>query len=226
METGIATVTVVAPNLNFTSVSHNFGQVAVGTAAAAYGIGITNSGTTAYPFSLDFTPSNGFTSANSCGSSIAVEKSCELVFYFTPGASGPVSTTWSLAPEDGFTYGPSNGGTLSGSGQVAGGVALTTPGHNFGTVAVGTQSPTYGAELSNSTASAVTLTKGSVSAPFTSITNCGTTLAAGASCEIEFYFKPSTTSVVQQVYTLSASGVTITSNGSPLPNGGITLTGN
>jgi hypothetical protein len=104
-------------------------------------------------------------------------------------------------------------------------VTLTTAGHNFGTVTVGQQSPTYGAELSNSTGSAVTLTKGSVSAPFTSLTNCGTTLAAGANCELEFYFTPSATGVVQQVYTLSASGVTITSLGAPLANGGITLTG-
>jgi hypothetical protein len=218
------TVVNPTPNLTFTSVGHNFGSVDVGTAAQAYGIQITNSNTVAYPFSLVFTPANGFTSANNCGSSIAAGKSCELVFYFTPTATGPVSATWSLTPETGFYYGPSNGGTLTGTGLAVGGVTLTTAGHNFGTVTVGQQSPTYGAELSNSTGSTVTITKGSVSAPFTSLTNCGTTLAPGANCELEFYFTPSATGVVQQVYTLSGS-VTITSGGAPLPNGGITLTG-
>jgi uncharacterized repeat protein (TIGR03803 family) len=226
VESSLVTLTVAAPNLTFTSVSHNFGQVAVGTAAAAYGIKVTNSGSAAYPFSLVFTPSKGFTSANNCGASIAVNASCQMAFYFTPTAAGAVSTTWSLAPETGVFYGPSNGGTLSGSGASAsGGVSLTSGGHNFGTLAVGTTSPAYGTELSNSTSSAVTLNLGSVSAPFASITNCGTTLAAGSSCELEFTFKPVTTGAVQQVYALSANGVTITAGGQPLPNGGITLSG-
>jgi hypothetical protein len=58
------------------------------------------------------------------------------------------------------------------------------------------------------------------------LTNCGTTLAAGASCEIEFTFTPTTTSVVQVVVPLSGSPTAITSGGVALPSGGITLTGN
>jgi hypothetical protein len=223
------TVTAASPNLTFTSVSHNFGQVAVGTAAAKYGIQITNSNTVAYPFSLVFTPANGFTSANNCGTSIAPGGKCELVFYFTPTATGPVSATWSLTPETAtpaFVYGPSNGGTLQGSGTPQGNVSLTTNGHDFGTVAVGTQSPTYGTELSNSTTSTETISLGTVSAPFTMLTNCGTTLAPGSSCEIEFYFTPTSTSPVSVVVPLSGSPTAITSGGSALPNGGITLSGN
>jgi hypothetical protein len=225
---GSTSVTVTAPatgNITFSSVSHNFGQVAVGTAASAYGISITNSSSTAYPFSLNFTAANGFTSATNCGTSIAAGKSCELVFSFTPTATGSVSATWSLAAENGFTYAPSNGGTLTGSGTTSGGVSLTTAGHNFGTVAVGTTSPTYGVVLSNSTTAAVTLSLGSVSSPYAVATNCGATLAAGASCNIQFTFTPTSTSTVQQVYALSAS-TPITSGGAALPNGGITLTGN
>jgi hypothetical protein len=226
--TTMVTVTVVSTNvLTFSSVSHNFGQVQVGTAATAYTLAVKNtSTTTAYPFSLVFTAAHGFTSATNCPASIAAGGSCELAFYFTPAATGAVSATWSLASESGFTYTPSNGGTLSGSGTSQGGVSVTTNGHNFGPVGVGTTSPTYGVELSNSTSAAVTLTKGSVTAPFAAVTNCGATLAAGSSCELEFTFKPTTTSTVQQVYTLSAGGVTITAGGNPLPNGGITLTGN
>jgi hypothetical protein len=215
-----------AANLTFTSVSHNFGQVAVGTAATAFGISVKNSNTVAYPFNLVFTPANGFTSANNCGSSLAAGASCEIVFYFTPTATGPVSATWSLTPETGFFYGPSNGGTLSGSGTSNGGVSLTTNGHNFGTVAVGTTSSTYGTELSNSTATAETISLGTVSAPFHMVTNCGTTLAAGASCEIEFTYMPTTTSPVSVVVPLSGSPTAITSGGAALPNGGITLSGN
>jgi hypothetical protein len=226
--TGTTAVTITGPAngyITFTSVSHNFGQVAVGTAATFYSLQITNSGTAAYTFGLNFTPSKGFTSATNCPSSIAVGGKCELAFYFTPTATGPVSTTWSLASETGFGYTPSNGGTLSGSGTSQGGVSVTTAGRNFGTVPVGTTSPTYGVELSNSTSAAVTLTKGMVTAPFAVATNCGATLAAGASCELEFTFTPTGTSTVQQVYMLSGSTM-ITVGGNPLPNGGITLTGN
>jgi hypothetical protein len=227
---GTTSVTVAAASgggISFTSVSHNFGQVAVGTAATSYGIVITNSSTTtAYPFSLVFTPANGFTSANSCGSSIAAGAHCDLQFYFTPTKTGAVSATWSLAAENGFTYSPSNGGTLSGSGTSSGGVSLTSAGHNFGTVAVGTTSPTYGTELSNSTTSAETLSLGTVSAPFHMLTNCGSTLAAGSSCEIEFTYMPTTTSPVSVVVPLSGSPAAITAGGAALPGGGITLSGN
>ena len=226
---GTFTITSVSSGgqITFSSVSHNFGQVAVGTAATAYGLTITNtSTTTAYPFSLVFTPAKGFTSANNCPASLAAGAKCQLDFYFTPTATGPVSAAWSLASETGFTYSPSNGGTLTGSGTTSGGVSLTSAGHNFGTVAVGTTSATYGTELSNSTTSAETISLGTVSAPFSMLTNCGTTLAAGASCEIEFTYTPTTTSPVSVVVPVSGSPTAITSGGAALPNGGITLSGN
>ena len=231
IESGFATVTVAPPPsvVTFTSVTHNFGSELIGTAATAYGLTVKNTGTTnAYPFSLVFTPANGFTSANNCGTSIAAGATCEIVFYFTPTAAGTVSAPWSLAPESGFIYSPSNGGTLTGSGAAAtGSVTLTTNGHNFGTQAVGTASGTYGTELTNSSNATETITLGPVpSGPFTMLTNCGTTLAAGASCEIEFTFTPTTTSTVQVVVPLSGSPTAITSGGVALPSGGITLTGN
>ena len=214
-------------DLCFTSVSHDFGQVQVGTAAAAYGIGVTNnSTTTAYTFTLNFTPSNGFTEANNCPASIAAGGACEIVFYFTPTTTGPTSTTWSVTAENGFSYAPYNGGTLSGSGTTGAGVSLTTNGHDFGTVTTGTTSSSYSTELSNSTATTETITLGTVSAPFSMTTNCGTTLVAGSSCELQFTFTPASNSPVSVTVPLSGSPATITSGGAVLPNGGITLTGN
>lgn len=230
--TASATLTVTGPppctatTLCFTSVSHNFGQVQVGTAAAAYGIQVSNPTPMAYPFLLIFTPANGFTAATNCPARVAAGGKCELVFYFTPQAATTVSTTWSLASESGFSYSPSNGGTLSGAGSPQGGVALTSAGHNFGTVMDGTMSATYGTELSNSTNARVTLTLGSLrGTEFTVLTNCGATLAAGASCELEFTFKPTAPGGVQAVYTISSLPVAITSGGKLLAHGGITLNG-
>jgi hypothetical protein len=222
---GTFTITAVSSgSITFTSVSHNFGTVAVGTAATDYTLKLTNSGTKAYPFVLNFTAANGFTSATNCPASIAVGGTCEIAFYFTPTSTNTVTATWSLASETGFTYAPSNGGTLTGTGTSQTGLTLSTAGHDWGTVAVGTTSAAYTATLSNSTSSAVTLTLGSVSSPFASLTNCGPTLAAGASCQFQFTFTPTTTNTVQQVYSVSAGGVTITSGGNTVT--GITLTGN
>jgi hypothetical protein len=149
------------------------------------------------------------------------------VFYFTPTATGAVSATWSLNAVSGFAYSPSNGGTLSGTGTAVGSVTLTTNGHNFGTQAVGTTSSAYGTELSNTTGSTETITLGPVpSGPFTLLTNCGTQLAAGANCEIEFTFTPTTNNPVSVVVPLSGTPTAITSGGAALPSGGITLSGN
>ena len=225
---GTTTVTVTSNIVTFTSVTHNFGSEPVGTAAAAFGIAVKNtSTTTAYPYSLNFTPANGFTSATNCPASLAAGASCELVFYFTPTAVGTVTATWSLNPVSGFAYSASNGGTLTGTGISVGAVTLTTAGHNFGTQTIGTTSAAYGTELSNSTSSTENITLGPVpSGPFTMLTNCGTQLAAGASCEIEFTFTPTSNSTVQVVVPLSGTPTAITAGGAALPSGGITLSGN
>ena len=224
--TGVTVTSPPANVLTFTAVSHNFGEVAVGTAATAFGISVKNTSTVAYPFSLNFTPVSGFTSATNCPASIAAGASCELVFYFTPTSTASVSATWSLSSQSTFSYSPSNGGTLTGGGTQSGGIALTTSDHNFGKVTDGTTSPTYGAVLSNSTTSAVTLTLGTVAGTeFTSATNCGATLAAGASCNLQYNFKPTTPGIVQTVYSISAGGQPITSTASGTTVTGITLTG-
>jgi hypothetical protein len=215
-------------DITFSSVSHNFGQVSVGTPAATYGVGVQNTGTQAGAFALDFTPSHGFTEQTNCPASLVAGARCEILFSFTPGVAGAVAVTWSVTSA-GSTFSPADGGTLLGSGTNSTGLSLTTPGYNFGEILENETSPTYGTELSNSTGSAVTLSLGSVSSPFSSVTNCGATLPAGASCELEFSFFSESGGAdpltVQQVYTLSAVGVTIISGGKPLPNGGITMTG-
>ena len=223
-QVGNYVIAVPPPNLTFSSVSHDFGRVQVGTAAAAYGISVKNLSAAAYPFVLNFTPANGFTSANNCKTSLAAYSSCELVFYFTPVANAPVSALWSLAGESDFIYGPSDGGTLTGSGTGSGGVSLSTSTHNFGTVANGTTSPVYGVVLSNSTNAAVALTYGKLTSPFAlSGSNCGASLAAGTSCNLQFTFAPASTGNVSQEYTVTAAGQTITSLGATVT--GVTLLG-
>jgi len=85
---------------------------------------------------------------------------------------------------------------------------------------VGTTSAVFGVVLTNGRNTSITLTLGSVTAPFASATNCTATLAAGATCNLQFTFTPSSTSLVQQVYSLSANGGAV-----PITAGGVTITG-
>jgi hypothetical protein len=78
--------------------------------------------------------------------------------------------------------------------------------------------------LTNSTTSSVTLTLGSVSSPFASITNCGATLAAGASCNLDFTATPTATGITQQVFSLAANGGAVPILTGGVPQTGITLT--
>jgi subtilase family serine protease len=230
---GTTTVTVTASGaITFSSVNHNMGSETIGSTSSAYGVEMTNTSSTTVTYtgitiSTSASP-NPFKMVTNCGTSLAAGKNCEIEFTYAPvsGDSGTETATWSLAgTPNGTTFSPSNGGTLTGTVASSGSVTLTTAGHNFGDQTVGTTSGTYGTVLTNSTNAAITLTKGSVTSPFNSITNCGTTLAAGASCNLDFTFSPTTTGLVQQVYSLSANGgaVPILVGGNPTT--GITLTG-
>jgi subtilase family serine protease len=225
----VVTATAATYDIKFSSVTHNFGDIAVGSATSGsgnYGVQLTNNDTTAFPFSLTIAGSTAFTENTNCGTSVAAGKSCEIIFTFSPTASGTATATWSVGA-NGKTFTPSNGGTLTGIG-LTGTVSLYTAGHNFGKVTDGTQSPTYGTVLTNGTASAVTLTLGSVTSPFiTTANNCPATLASGASCNLQFAFKPTATTTTSQTFTVKANGGAIPIvTGSPATTvTGVTLVG-
>jgi hypothetical protein len=225
------TVTKTLPpvDITFSSVTHNFGGIGVGvstTGSGNYGVQLTNNDTTAFPFSLTIAGSSAFTENTNCGTSVPAGGKCEIVFTFTPTAAGTETATWSVGA-DGKVFSPSDGGTLTGIG-LTNTVALYTAGHNFGKVTVGVQSPTYGTVLTNGTSAAVTLTLGSVTSPFiTTANNCPGTLASGASCNLQFAFKPTATVVSSQVFSVKANGgSTPIVTGSPATTvSGVTLVG-
>jgi hypothetical protein len=225
---GTTTVTITgSADIVFTSVTHNFGYIASGGTTSGdsnYGVQVTNNLATPYAFSVSILGSSAFTEQNNCPASIAAGGHCEIVFIFAPQTTGPLSATWSLGTTSGITFGPSNGGTLSGTGVSSAAVSLSSAGHNFGSLLDGNTSAVYGAVLTNSSASDVTLTHGTVSAPFSIVlNNCPATLVAGASCNLQFEFKPTAAGAFSQTFTLSSTPTGITSGGNPVS--GITLSG-
>ncbi len=193
-----------------------------------YGVQLTNNTNTAFPFALTLSTTaspNPYSYQTNCGTSVAGGAKCEIVFTYAPvnGDIGTQIATWTLA-QHGMTFGPSDGGTLTGVAVPTGSLNLTTSVHNFGDVTVGSSSPVYGTVLTNSYSFPVTLTySGSGSTgSFTLLTNCGTTLYVGQSCNADFKFTPKAKGAVSETI-----GVAASYNGNPIPltSQGSTITG-
>jgi len=227
--TGTVLLTVPA-DIVFTSVSHNFGTVPVGS-NATYGVQLSNNDATAFPFTFSMTGPSTITAANHCGTSVAGNSVCEIVFTYTPtAAAGVESATWSVANPNSLIFSPADGGTVTGEGVATAGVTLTTSAHDFGDQEQGTSSNVYGVVLTNGTTAAVQFTSSQNDTTdfITSGDNCPATMNAYASCNLQFYFDPQSDGFLEDFVTLNVTQagapVTIT-NGSGQTVTGITLDG-
>jgi len=107
-----------------TSVKHNFGSISVGTSGGNYGVQLSNNTASTVTFTLGplANTTEGFSLVEtSCGTSLPVNGNCELIFSFTPNATGPVSTSYPIVSSSplysgGAVVSPSQI-TLSGTGQ-------------------------------------------------------------------------------------------------------------
>jgi subtilase family serine protease len=229
--------------LQLSTNSHNFGNVTTGSSAASFGLSITNHASTSATLSFGTsqsgtTPYNVVTSG--CPSTLAAGAQCSVVVSFSPTAAGTfndVLTVNSNVPilPDGTGSSPNYSDTVSftGTGVSAGQFTATSVNHNWGNVTVGTTGTNYGVQLTNATSTTVTLTLG---AGFTqgqygfslAGSNCGSTLAVNASCELIFSFSPTGAGAVSASYGVTAvntssSPVQLYSGGNPYS--AITLVG-
>jgi hypothetical protein len=88
---------VAGGNFTATSITHNFGTLAVGTSGGNYGVELSNN--TGAAITLTTGPlsstTEGFTVVGtSCGTTLNNNANCELLFSFTPNATGFVSATY------------------------------------------------------------------------------------------------------------------------------------
>jgi hypothetical protein len=229
--------------LQLSTNSHSFGNVTTGSSAASFGLSITNHASTSATLSFGTSqsgtaPYNVVTSG--CPSTLAAGAQCSVVVSFSPTAAGTfndVLTVNSNVPilPDGTGSSPNYSDTVSftGTGVSAGQFTATSVNHNWGNVTVGTTGTNYGVQLTNATSTTVTLTLG---AGFTqgqygfslAGSNCGSTLAVNASCELIFSFSPTGAGAVSASYGVTAvntssSPVQLYSGGNPYS--AITLVG-
>jgi hypothetical protein len=175
-------------NASFSPTSLAFGFQIVGTTSAAMMTTLTNSGPGILTIS-GFSINGPFNFTNNCGSTLAVNASCQVFVTFTPtavfGASGALTASTDAQ------NGPIAVG-LSGTGTY---LLVSPTSINFGNQAVGTSSAPAVVTLTNEGHSQVVhlspiSLSGTDRKDFTETTTCGTTLSPGASCTVTVTFTP------------------------------------
>jgi len=239
--TGTGT-TSTAGTASVSPTSLAFGNQAVGTTSTLQTVTVTNTGTVALaggtftfgggapqPFSRATTAQGG---AGSCGATLALGASCTYNVVFTPTAVTSFSRTLTVAYTGATVTGSPVALTGTGTGTAA--VTVNPTSLTFGAQATGTTSAFQTLTLSNTTATAFTGLTVGVTGPFsrnnTGGTNCGATLASGATCTIRVQFSPTavgaatgsvaitgSATVVNSPVTLSGTGVqAVTASPNPL----------
>jgi hypothetical protein len=180
--------TGIAPAACLSPASLNFGGQNVGTTSPTQAIVLTSCGSA--PLAVNtIIVSGDFAQSNNCPASLAVNATCAINLTFTPTATGPRSGLLSVNDN---AAGSPHTVPLSGTGTIP--VANLTPSSlSFGNQNVGTTSAPQTATLSNTGSGPLTINSITTSGDYAQSNNCGTILAAGATCSINVSFTPTTT---------------------------------
>ena len=185
--------------------SLDFGNRALGDPSLPSPIALTNGGAGPLDISnISIAGSNSgdFGQTNNCGSTVAAGTSCTLQVSFTPSADGLRSASLSIADN---VAGSPQSVPLSGTGGTVPIASITPSNVFFANQVVGTTSAASTVTFSNHGSDILFLTAismtGNNAADFSQTNNCGTSLAAGANCNISVVFFPS--SVGSRLATLS-----------------------
>ena len=188
--------------------SLTFSAQAAGTTSSEQTVTLTNRGAIALAIS-SIAVDGDFGEADNCQSgSINAGQGCAIQVTFAPtqagGRTGELSINANVA-------GGEMQVSLSGTGTGASGVSLLPATLNVGSVAVGSLSSSLQVTVQNASASPVTVTSFTVTAPFELAANaCGSTLAANDDCQLTLQFAPTQASSASGTLTLVDSAGTQT----------------
>jgi hypothetical protein len=166
--------------------SLTFSSRTINTTSAAQTVTLTNSGSAALSVT-GISASGNFAETNTCGTSLAAGANCTISVTFTPTTTGALSGTLSVVDTVGTQT-----VALSGTGTGTATAALSVSSLTFSSQLVNTTSTAMSVTLTNSGSAALSVTGISASGTFAETNNCGTSLAAGANCNIEVTFTPTT----------------------------------
>ncbi len=168
--------------------SLTFASRLVGTTSPAQTVKLSNTGSV--PLNISSIATTGdYTETNNCNASLGKGASCNINVSFTPTATGTRSGTLSVTDN---ASGSPQTVALSGSG-IAPAAALSPASLTFAGQLVGTTSSAQSVTLSNTGSAPLNISHIATSGDYTQNTNCGGSLGAGASCNINVSFKPTAT---------------------------------
>ena len=189
-----ATGVSIAPAATVAPTTLSFGSVTTGTTSAAQTITVTNTGLSSVTVS-SATSTGGdaslFLVTNNCTAAVPAGGSCTISVRFAPTSTGAKSANVVVTHSAG-----SASVAVSGTGT-APATTLTPNSLSFGNVLVG-NSQRLSTTLTNSGSTTLSITSITVTGtdfvrpPGGANNNCGTSLAAGASCGISVRFSPTT----------------------------------
>ena len=183
--TGVATA---APVVSLSTTSLVFGKQVIGTTSDPQAVSLTNTRTATLTLS-SITASGDYAQTNTCGSAVAAGANCQMDVTFTPTAEG--SRAGAVTITDDAADSPQTV-NLSGTGVAAAApvVSLSTTSLVFGKQVIGTTSDPQAVSLTNTGTATLTLSSITASGDYAQTNDCGTTVAAGASCTISVTFTP------------------------------------
>jgi len=181
---GVAPVASLAPG------SLTFASQLVGTSSPSQTLTLSNTGSAALSIT-SIVASGDFSQTNNCGSSVAAGANCAITVTFKPTATGTRSGSVAVTSNSNGMLASAQTINLTGSGVVP--VAGIAPSAlTFSSQNLGSTSAAQTVTLSNTGAAALTITSITASGDFGATNNCGSSLAAGASCAISVTFTPTT----------------------------------
>jgi len=194
------------PNVTLSATSLIFATQVVGSTSAAQSVMVANYGTSALTITaiqVTGTDPLAFAETNTCPASLAVGLSCTISVSFTPNQRGPVTANLSIV--DNASGSPQAVG-LQGTGSAT---ALNPSSLNFGTVGEG-QSRTLTTTLTDTGSAAISIAgiaiTGTNRGSFAQTNNCGSSVAAGASCTITVTFSPARLGTYSAAISISDNG--------------------
>jgi hypothetical protein len=172
----------------------SFGSQTVGTSSGAQSVTLSNRGGSALAISaitLAGAQRGDYQIATNCGSSLAAAASCSVSLTFTPAAIGARSATLNFA--DNAAAAPQIV-SITGTAMAVPTASLSPTSLSFASQTVGTSSGAQYVTLSNSGGSALAISAitlaGAQPGDYQIATNCGSSLAAAASCSVSVTFTP------------------------------------
>ena len=142
----VFTIIPTVPNVSLSTSSISFGDIALGASSSAQSITITNAGNAALSVA-SIAVSGDFSQTNNCGTTLAINATCQVAVAFTPTATGQRTGTLTITDN---ASGSPQAVTLTGNGTEQAAISPGNRGSTTVTVSSG-MAATYNLTLSGGT---------------------------------------------------------------------------